>query len=198
MGHASSTHRGRLSNRVKVANKCSTSTVRDEPRGRASSAGSSQPGMAGENLEAGPDDEEHEEQVEEVLPAHPSREWGSSPTGGAPRWCRGGDESLHRRVAPQPLGHGYGDDEQHEADRWQPQQVEPLAPTDAHPRGMPSPGHRARRPGRGVDGQPPRWPRRRRPGPAAPRPTRVPPATVRMATTTLRAMIRPGVWAALS
>ena len=111
-----------------------------------------QPGVVGEDLQARADDEHHEEQVEEVLPSHPDREtrW--------PRACAGRDRA---RVAAMnrwtdgsprsPFADRDRDDQQHEPDRQQPEQVEPPAATDPHPRGDAGRVRHRTRPRRRID-----------------------------------------------
>ena len=97
-----------------------------------------QPRVVGQDLHARADDEHEEEQVEEVLPARPG---GKARRGvgvrrrDRPRVAR--DEALHRWVVAQALGHGDRDQQEHEADRQQPEEVEPAAATDPHARADP-------------------------------------------------------------
>jgi hypothetical protein len=88
--------------------------------------------MVGQDLDARANDEHHEEKIEEVLPAHPC---------GESRCCRAIahrfdrpwvvlDEPLNGRLPTQTLGDGDGDDEEHKADRQQPEEVEPFPMTD--------------------------------------------------------------------
>ena len=81
--------------------------------------------MVGENLDAGSDDERHEEKVQEMLHPQPCRETvGNGQRGrrdaGVPQ-----EEILHRRQFPQRLSHGHADDGEHKPDRQRPQHVEP-------------------------------------------------------------------------
>ena len=62
-----------------------------------------------------------------------------------------GDELLHRRGVAQALRHRHCDRQDEQPDRQQPQQVEPLAPTDPHPRGDPRHLRHRPRPGGGVN-----------------------------------------------
>src|SRR6185312_9655805 len=87
-----------------------------------------QPRMVDEDLPPRPDDEEHEEDVEEVLPADPGRYArvgqrvrGQYLTGEAR------DEVLDGGHVAQALPDGDQDDESHEADGRHPQEVEPPA-----------------------------------------------------------------------
>jgi len=89
-----------------------------------------------QDLNAGADAEDHEEKVEEMLQIHPRRQ--------TRRTCRGRcldgprvlpDEPLHGGLTAQTLGNRDRDDEQQEADRKQPEQVEPLLAPDANPGG---------------------------------------------------------------
>jgi hypothetical protein len=90
--------------------------------------------MVGEDLNPGANDEDQQEQIEEMLNAQPRRETRRGfgvrrvDCAGIPR-----DEVLHRRLVPKPLRNSDRDDQQHEADRREPEQVEPSA-TDAHAR----------------------------------------------------------------
>jgi len=105
--------------------------------------------MVGHDLHSGPDDERHQEQVEEVLPADPGRH---------SRWtvrlgCSGVllDEGLHRRQAAQLFGQRDTGDQEQEADRQQPQQVEPSGPAHPHPWCDTRLGRNGAGPGGGVD-----------------------------------------------
>ena len=115
-------------------------------------AGPVQAGVVGEDLQAGAHDEDHQEQVEEVLPAQPRREPGSCTC--APGRVRAGvalDEVGHGGHVAQALG---GRDRDHQSDRGdgdQPQQVEPAGPADADPRCHPVHLGDRTRPRVGVD-----------------------------------------------
>ncbi len=111
-----------------------------------------QPRMIRQNLHAGADDEDHEKQVEEVLQIYPGRK------PDRPRRRRrhvsprvAPDEALHKRVTAQTLGDSDQDDQQKEADRQQPQQVEPSAAPDPHARRDPVDLRHRPRPRGGVD-----------------------------------------------
>ena len=101
---------------------------------RGAVPGPVQPRVIGEDLPAGPDDEQQEEHVQEVLPAEPRRE--------ADRCVRGSSEvpgncsmnDAHRRQLADALGDGDRGEQQHEPDGDQPEQVEPLAVADPHAR----------------------------------------------------------------
>src|SRR6476620_8816041 len=82
--------------------------------------------MLGENLDAGADDESHEEKVQEVLNPQPSRETvGDNPRG---RWDAGipHEEILHRRQFPQCLSCSHANYGKHESKWQQPQYVYPI------------------------------------------------------------------------
>jgi hypothetical protein len=95
--------------------------------------------VIGQDLDAGPDDEDHEQRVQEMLRVHPPRQ---------PRMGAGGDEHprvavhepLNRGYVPQALGYGNRGEQLHPADRQRPRQVEPLAAAYPHPRRYPSRG----------------------------------------------------------
>ncbi len=90
--------------------------------------------MIRQDLNAGADDEDHEEPVEEMLQIHPRRETRRTRRGrclDGPRVLP--DEPLHGGLTAQTLGNRDRDDEQQEADRKQPEQVEPLLAPDANP-----------------------------------------------------------------
>ena len=92
-----------------------------------------QPRVVAEDLQPGPDDEDQQEQVEEVLDADPDRQPGTRC--GAGRLDGAGvtdDETLHGRHVAEPLRRRHGDDQDDEPDGEQPEQVEPPAATDAH------------------------------------------------------------------
>ena len=100
---------------------------------RGAVPGPVQPGVIGQDLQPGPDDEDHEQRVEEVLRVHPPRQPRMGPRGGQrPRVP--GHEPLHRRHVPQPLRDRHRGDQHPPADRQQPQQVEPPVPAHPHPR----------------------------------------------------------------
>src|SRR5690348_14139749 len=91
--------------------------------------------MVGEDLDARPDDEDHQEHVEEVL--HPD-------PGGKPRvrvrlrrhhgpWISG-DKVRDGRDLAQRLGNGHRAYEDHEAERKEPKEIEPPARTDTYTR----------------------------------------------------------------
>jgi hypothetical protein len=108
--------------------------------------------MVGQDLDPRPDDEDHEEQVEEVLGIDPPRQ-ARMPLRRRSRQRAGvaGHEPLHCRHVPQALGAGDGAEEHDEAERHEPQQVEPPFPADSDPRGD-APRRRQRsRPGLWVD-----------------------------------------------
>src|SRR5665213_936293 len=111
-----------------------------------------QAGMIREDLNARADDENHQEKVEEVLPAHPGRKACCWPR---TRWHdRPGvlpDEPLYGWFTAQPLSDGDRHDEEHEANGEQPQQVEPFAASDANPGGNAVGLWDRARPGGGVD-----------------------------------------------
>jgi len=111
-----------------------------------------QPGVVGEDLQARADDEDHEKQIEEVLPSQPG---GKTSRRGGARWLNRpgvlGDKALYRGVITQALGDSNRDNEPHEAEGEQPEQVEPLAPTNTHARGDAVDRRNRTRPGRGVD-----------------------------------------------
>jgi hypothetical protein len=88
--------------------------------------------MVGQNLQTRADDEHHQQQIEEVLPAHPRRD-ALLAVGRRNRTGVVFDERRHSRHGAQFLSESDGDDQQHEADRDQPQQVEPLGFADPHP-----------------------------------------------------------------
>src|SRR5665213_3953003 len=91
-----------------------------------------QPRVVGKDLDTGANDEHHEEQIEEVLPAHPGGESDDCRVV-ARRFDRPWIllyEALNGRLPAQSLGDGDGHDEDHEADREQPEEVEPLAAPD--------------------------------------------------------------------
>lgn len=76
--------------------------------------------MVRDDREPGTDDEDHQEQVQEMLPAEPRRQ----PDRGTVRevglaWVLR-DEFLDPRELPDPLRHGSTDDEKEESDRDQP------------------------------------------------------------------------------
>ena len=108
--------------------------------------------MIGQDLDAGTDDEDQQEQIEEVLQPQPDRETRRHvrvrrlDRPGVPR-----DEVLNRRLAAQALRDGDRDDQQQKPDRQQPEQVEPPGATDAHPRRDPVHPRDRARPGRRVD-----------------------------------------------
>src|SRR6185312_10779697 len=81
--------------------------------------------MICEDLDAGADDERHEENVQEVLHAQPCREAGSDSRHG---WrCAGisHQELLHCRQLPQGLSNSHTDNEEHKTEREGPQYVDP-------------------------------------------------------------------------
>jgi hypothetical protein len=91
-------------------------------------------------------------EVEEVLQPYPQRQAGV-PEGGRGRFGAGipRDEVSHRWGIAKSLRHSHGRQQQAEADRQQPEQVEPPAPSDAYPgRDTDSRRHRSR-PRRDVD-----------------------------------------------
>ncbi len=68
---------------------------------------------------------------------HPGKPTGVDRDGASvPGYCA--DEPLHERVPPQPLGDRDQDDQHQEADRQQPQQVEPPGTADPDPRSDPA------------------------------------------------------------
>ena len=94
-----------------------------------------QPWVFGEDLEPGTDDEDHQKQVEEVLPAHPGRETRGGRAGLLHGPGMGGDEALHRRDVAQALSRRHRHDQEHETDGQEPEKVEPPAAPDANPGG---------------------------------------------------------------
>jgi hypothetical protein len=71
--------------------------------------------MVGENLDAGPDDECHEQNIQEMLHPQPCREARGDDRRGR---CYAGiaqEEILDRRQLPQRLRHGDADDQEHKA-----------------------------------------------------------------------------------
>ena len=91
--------------------------------------------MVGENLYSRPDDEDHQEQVEEVLHADPDGKArvrlrvGRCDGAGMP-----GDEALDRRDRAQTLRGRHRNDEDHETDRKQPEETEPPIAADTDTR----------------------------------------------------------------
>ncbi len=120
---------------------------------RRAVAGPVEPRMVREYLEAGPNHEEHQEQVEEVLPSDPRRESGVRRC--VRRFDGPGvslDESLHGRHAAQTFRGRDRDEQEREADWQEPEQVEPLTAANAHSRRDTAGAERDRtRPGRRVD-----------------------------------------------
>ena len=97
-----------------------------------------QPRVFGEDLEPGPDDEDHKNRLKKCCqPTHAGKP-GRGRAGGADGAGVRGDEALHRRDVRRPCADRHRRDQQHEADRHQPQQVEPPAAPDAHPGGDPA------------------------------------------------------------
>ena len=102
---------------------------------RCAVPGPVQPRMVTEDLYSRPEDEDHQEHVEEVLHPDPDgktrvlvrlrRHDGA----GIP-----GDEVLDRRDRAQTLRDRHRGDQDHEADRKQPQEIEPPVPADTHAR----------------------------------------------------------------
>ena len=90
-----------------------------------------QPGVVGEDLDGRPDDEGHQEQVEEVLPADPGRDAllavGRRDGAGVPL-----DERLHGGQLAKGLGRGDAHYQEGDAERDQPEQVEPAGPPHPH------------------------------------------------------------------
>ena len=108
--------------------------------------------MIGQDLDAGADDEDQQEQIEEVLQPQPGREtrrrFGVRRLDGPgiPR-----DEVLNRRLAAQSLRDGDRDDQKQEADRQQPEQVEPPGAADTYARRDAVHLRDRARPGRRID-----------------------------------------------
>jgi hypothetical protein len=102
---------------------------------RCAVPGPVQPRMVTEDLKSRAEDEDHQEEVEEVL--HPD-------PGGKPRVLVRlrrhdgpgipGNEVLDRRDRAQTLRDRHRGDQDHEADRQQPQEIEPPVPADTHVR----------------------------------------------------------------
>jgi hypothetical protein len=96
---------------------------------RCTVPGPVQPRMVCEDLYSGPDDEDHQEHIEEVLHPDPAgnpriRERIRRHDGaGIP-----GDELLDRRERAQSLPDRHRRDQDHEADRKQPKEIEPPVP----------------------------------------------------------------------
>ncbi len=105
---------------------------------RGAVPGPVEPRVVAEDLDPRADDEDHQEQVEEVLQSTQTGSPASPPAARHDR-CRGSGRmnSLHEARHAQALGDGTAMIRPHEADRQQPQQVEPSAATDPHPRGDP-------------------------------------------------------------
>jgi hypothetical protein len=87
--------------------------------------------VVGQNLYSGPNDEQHEQQVEEVQDAKPHRKSGRDRRLKASLPGIGFDEVLDSRVGAQMLCNRDGDDQQRDADRNDPQRADP-ASADAH------------------------------------------------------------------
>src|SRR5262249_9653453 len=68
----------------------------------------------------GPDDEQHEQQVQEVLDAQPQREPGVDRRSEAPRPRMLGDPALYPRIGTQLLAQRDREDQPHDDDREQP------------------------------------------------------------------------------
>jgi len=106
-----------------------------------------------EDLQAGAHDEHEQQQIEPVLYTDPQRKPGVSQRvrrSDGP-WMVD-DEALYRGRAPQSLRRRDRHDEQHEADRQQPQQVEPAVPPDPHPWRNALRLRHGAGPGGGIDG----------------------------------------------
>ena len=91
--------------------------------------------MVGQDLHAGTDNEDQQEQIEEVLQPQPDRE--TRRRVGVRRRERSGvpgDEMLHRRLGAETLRDRNRDDQQQKSDRQQPEQVEPSGAADADAR----------------------------------------------------------------
>ena len=121
------------------------------PSGRAM-ASPVQPRVIGKDLDPGADDEDQQEDVEEVLPAHPC---GKPSCGRRWRWLQSARvlryESLHRRDMAKSLSHRHRREQENETDRQQPKQVEPPATPDAYPGGDAANLRHRARPRRRVD-----------------------------------------------
>jgi hypothetical protein len=108
--------------------------------------------VVAQDLDSRADDEDHQERVQQVLGNRPEAEAGVVLRTRAlvgTRMAR--DEALNRRHPAQPFRERDGGDEEDEADREEPEQVEPAASSNAHARrDAVGRGHRAG-PGRGVD-----------------------------------------------
>ena len=92
-----------------------------------------QPGMVGQDLKAGADDEDQEEQVQEVLNAQPDRHCVVEVSrGSGPRVPQ--DELLDLGNAAKALRRRDAHSSRAKADRQQPQQVEPSIRADSQPR----------------------------------------------------------------
>ena len=86
--------------------------------------------VIGEDLEAGADDERHEKQVEEMLQTHPRRQCRRELRREAGAWMAA-DELLNGRHRTELLRHRDRGQQQHEADRDQPYEIEPPVCTDS-------------------------------------------------------------------
>src|SRR3954470_387301 len=97
-------------------------------------AGPVQTRMVGEDLDCRPDDEGHQEQIEEVLPVGPG--WNALNAVGRRNvsWVLL-NEGLHGWQLAESLGDDDADDQESKSDRRQPEQVEPFGPSDAQHRG---------------------------------------------------------------
>ena len=89
-----------------------------------------EPRVVGEDLDAGADDERHEEQVQEVLHPQPCRKTGGDGRRGRRDAGIPHEEILHRRQLPQGLSDGHADDGEHKTEWQGPQHV---YPTPANP-----------------------------------------------------------------
>ena len=102
---------------------------------RCAVPGPGQPRMVTEDLCARPEDEDHQEHVEEVLQSDPDRKTRvlarlrQYDGAGIP-----GDEVLDRRDRAQALRGRHRADQDHEADRKRPKEIEPPVPADTHTR----------------------------------------------------------------